>query len=128
MFSKKWLLAIAPLLVSGCAGIDHAGPEVALPPAAQRVVANAVANQMKDPNSTEFRNWHAFESDNGLIVCGEVNAKNSFGGYVGFVHFVAHASQDGRLLTPPAVASAGGGGPDALTDSVWRAYYPGCYR
>lgn len=120
-------LALATLLLAGCAGVDKVGPEVALPPAAQHTVAQAVADQMKDPNSAEFRNWHAFESQNGLLVCGEINAKNSFGGYVGFTHFVAHASPDGRLLSPAALASVSGGGPDPMIEGIWRQYYPGCY-
>jgi hypothetical protein len=121
------LAATLALGTVGCAGVDRVGPEVPLPPAAQHVVAQAAANQMKDPNSAEFRNWHAFESQNGLIVCGEINAKNGFGGYVGFTHFVGHASPDGRLLMPVALSSASGGGSDPLIDSIWRQYYPGCY-
>ena len=124
---KKSVCALATLLLAGCAGVDQVGPEVALPGPVQQTVAQAVANQVKDPNSAEFRNWHAFESQKGLLICGEVNAKNSFGGYVGFVHFVAHASLDGQLLTPAALASAPSGGPDAMIDAIWRRYYPGCY-
>lgn len=57
----------------------------------------AVANQLKDPGSAEFRNeipCHTGYSNNvpllgrsaqfGYIQDGEVNGKNSFGGYVGF--------------------------------------------
>jgi hypothetical protein len=127
MLPSKKTVVLAVLLLGACAGVDKVGPEVPLPQAAQRAVAQSVASQMKDPNSAEFRNWHAFESQNGLLVCGEINAKNGFGGYVGFTHFVAHASSDGRILTPAASASAPGGGPDALIDSVWRQYYPICY-
>ncbi len=43
---------------------------------------------MKDPDSAKFRNWAAYEVSNGdRIVCGEVNAKNSYGAYVGFDPF-----------------------------------------
>ncbi|MEI9930578.1 MAG: hypothetical protein WDM89_08515 [Rhizomicrobium sp.] len=123
--SNKWF-ALSALLLVGCAGVDKVGPEVPLPEVAQKSVAQSVASQMKDPNSVEFQNWHAFENQNGLVVCGEINAKNSFGGYVGFVHFVAHASRDGHLLTPSAVASAPNGDPDAVIDAIWKQYYPGC--
>ena len=41
---------------------------------------------LKDPNSAEFRN--VFITSVGHI-CGEVNAKNSFGAYTGFKRFFA---------------------------------------
>ena len=127
MLSKRYLSLMGVICLAACAGIDRVGSEVSLPATAQNIVAQAVRDQMKDPNSVEFRNWHAFESQNGLLICGEVNAKNSFGGYVGFTHFVAHASPDGRLLTSPATSSLSGGGPDAMIDGIWKQYYPGCY-
>jgi hypothetical protein len=127
MSCRKVLLLLSVLSVGGCAGVERFGPEVALPPAAQRSVANAVAYQMKDPGSAQFRNWHAFTSDKGLIVCGEVNARGGFGGYVGFTHFVAHAAPDGQMLTPAAIVPVSPSGPDSVTDAIWREYYPGCY-
>jgi hypothetical protein len=127
LLTKKHLILAATMFAAGCAGIDQVGPEVPVPPAAQRVVGRAAADQMKDPVSAQFRNWHAFTSQNGLLICGEINAKNSFGGFVGFTHFVAHASPDGRLLTPTAIAAKPGGGPDIMIDQIWRQYYPGCY-
>ena len=36
---------------------------------------------MKDPESARFRNQNGF--------CGEVNSKNSFGGYGGFQRYIA---------------------------------------
>ena len=45
---------------------------------------SAVSNQLKDPSSAQFRNL--VEVSPG-VVCGEVNAKNSFGGYAGFKRF-----------------------------------------
>jgi hypothetical protein len=122
-FTKPTLICAAFLLVAGCAGVDQVGPEVPAPAAAVQVVESAAANQMKDPDSAHFRNVHAFQSQKGLIICGEINAKNAFGGYVGYSHFVGHASADGRLLTPAAVLQPG----DTITDAIWKSYYPGCY-
>jgi murein DD-endopeptidase MepM/ murein hydrolase activator NlpD len=48
-----------------------------------------VANALKDPNSAQFRNVRLTRYLDGNVVCGEVNAKNSYGGYVGFSPFVA---------------------------------------
>jgi len=127
MLVRYLVVAAAACLLSGCAGVDHVGPEVPLLPAAQQGVARAVADQMKDPNSAQFRNWHAFQSNHGVLVCGEVNARNSFGGYVGFTHFLAHVTPDGKLLMPVAVTPMTPQGPDPMTDVMWRSYYPGCY-
>lgn len=43
-----------------------------------------VSKHLKDPASAEFRNL----SRNGPAICGELNAKNGFGGYVGFAAFI----------------------------------------
>lgn len=56
----------------------------------------AIKNQMKDPESTQFRNVRQTVNSLGSqYICGEVNSKNSYGGYVGFKYF---AYSDGRLV------------------------------
>jgi len=49
----------------------------------------AARTQMKDPGSTQFRNVRVVTHSDGKLVCGEINAKNSYGGYVGFSLFAA---------------------------------------
>lgn len=49
----------------------------------------SVRDALKDPSSAQFRNVTVRKSEAGRVVCGEVNAKNSYGGYVGFRQFVA---------------------------------------
>ena len=44
----------------------------------------AIQERLKDPGSAEFRNIVSSET----VACGEVNAKNAFGGYVGFTRFL----------------------------------------
>lgn len=48
-----------------------------------------VKEQMKDPSSVQFRNVHGYKKggNDAVLICGEVNAKNSFGGYTGFHYF-----------------------------------------
>lgn len=48
-----------------------------------------VASSLKDQDSAKFRNVVIRPYGYGRVVCGEVNAKNSYGGYVGFTRFVA---------------------------------------
>lgn len=60
---------------------------------------DAVAYQLFDPDSATFRNVHARSTD----VCGEVNAKNRYGGYVGYRTFwvllpPVFADEDRKLL------------------------------
>lgn len=54
---------------------------------------SAVQSKLKDPSSAQFRNvfFNKYVTPNGPVpmVCGEVNSKNSFGGYRGFQRFVA---------------------------------------
>lgn len=46
-----------------------------------------IADTFKDPTTVQFRNLKI--TADGQVVCGEVNAKNSYGGYNGFKAFYA---------------------------------------
>jgi hypothetical protein len=53
----------------------------------------AILRRLKDPESARFRDIHvrvekAAAGNLVTVVCGQVNAKNSFGGYVGFRPFL----------------------------------------
>lgn len=50
---------------------------------------NALADKMRDPGSVQWRNVRVVDYDGGHLVCGEYNAKNAFGGYVGYRVFAA---------------------------------------
>jgi len=50
----------------------------------------AVRNKLKDANSATFRNVYFHRgADNIPMTCGEVNSKNSFGGFTGYQSFVS---------------------------------------
>lgn len=57
-----------------------------------------VRSALKDGDSAKFRG--VFFSDEGSVptACGEVNAKNSFGGYGGFQRFLSAGSRELTLL------------------------------
>lgn len=57
-----------------------------IPQAAVDAVQEEVASQLLDPSSAKFRNIYLMESG---MICGEVNAKNPYGGYAGFTPFIA---------------------------------------
>lgn len=58
---------------------------------------NFIAYSLKDPVSAMFRNIKLFQVKHiggiDTFICGEVNAKNSFGGYVGFKTFITYNSR-----------------------------------
>jgi hypothetical protein len=50
---------------------------------------DAIRTQLKDPESATFRNVHFYSGGGTPVVCGEINARNGFGGYTGFERFVS---------------------------------------
>ena len=48
----------------------------------------AVVSVLKDPGSAQFQNVFITTPRQGMAVCGEINAKNSYGGYTGFQYFI----------------------------------------
>lgn len=58
-----------------------------------------VAAQMLDPESARFRNAALYsDADGFLSLCGDVNAKNRLGGYVGFRPFVYHVDSASLVI------------------------------
>ena len=55
-----------------------------------------VAAQMRDPESATFQNLSVKIAD--FAYCGEVNAKNLLGGYVGYQRFTASKGVSGDWL------------------------------
>lgn len=51
----------------------------------------AVKSTLKDHDSAEFKDVYAnYTETHGVVACGQVNAKNSFGAYTGFKAFVSN--------------------------------------
>lgn len=51
------------------------------------------AKDLRDPDSARFRNLGVYRwttGKGGIAVCGDINGKNSFGGYVGYRGFVVY--------------------------------------
>lgn len=58
----------------------------------------AVESKLKDPGSAEFRNVRFSDRGGVPMSCGEVNSKNSFGGYIGFQKYVSGGSAETTFL------------------------------
>lgn len=66
----------------------------------QAAIEAAARSEMKDPDSSKFRNIMAFKlKDGGIAGCGEINGKNSYGGYAGFTPFRAVVVQNKNKYT-----------------------------
>lgn len=50
---------------------------------------NNVKATLKDPSSAEFKDLLVYKTTGIPVVCGVVNAKNSFGGYTGWTAFIS---------------------------------------
>lgn len=72
MVCRGMTLALLAIALAGCGDSDI-----------DRARA-AVSEKLSDPSSAQFRNERSKE---GGWVCGEVNAKNAFGGYIGFKRY-----------------------------------------
>lgn len=66
-------------------------------PARKAAAEHAVLRRLKDPGSASFSGMFVSWLSGGPVVCGRVNAKNSFGGYAGVTRFVA-AGNDTAFL------------------------------
>lgn len=62
-----------------------------LTPAEKAILAKGFAAGLKDPGSAQFQ-WakiqKALPADGGMNYCAQVNAKNSYGGYIGMTPFM----------------------------------------
>lgn len=77
-------LCVAFALMLGASTANASTPEQeAINQAKARVSYN-----MKDPDSAKFRNVRAAQRGKNIMVCGEINAKNSYGAYAGFKPFL----------------------------------------
>ena len=111
---RLFLAALPLLALAGCVNVNDTPVNTRPSPvsAADRgYVQAAVIDGMKDPGSAQLRNLVAYDLSDGQgrAICGEVNGKNAFGGYVGFQPFFLRV-KDGKLVSN----YAGSGDPNDL--------------
>lgn len=82
------LLLAAGTMLSGCASPGARVTEaIDLAPAQRAAIEDGIKARLKDPESARFGAIKAGRAPDGVTVCGQVNAKNSFGGYTGMETF-----------------------------------------
>lgn len=90
LLSLTILTASAPVMASEVRRHELSSEEVATAQA-------AVQQQLRDPDSAQFRNLVAADVGAGKVVlCGEINAKNGAGGLTGFQRF--YGNLGGKII------------------------------
>ncbi|WP_019933859.1 hypothetical protein [Oceanimonas smirnovii] len=92
---KNLMVGLSFLALTGCAAFEHEAiklsrEKVNVSQEDIEQARNAVLLSLKDPESAKFTNWYGTREpgeDSASAICGEVNARNSYGGYSGFTHF-----------------------------------------
>jgi hypothetical protein len=74
MRKTLWVVSIFLLLISGCTSDESKHKEI-------------VKTRLNDPDSALFRDVKQSRRDK-EVWCGELNAKNRMGGYVGYTRYV----------------------------------------
>ena len=106
--------ALTTLMLSACAEYSATSDDfspVVLTPEISETARDQVKYEMKDPGSAQFRNMRVYSFSGpggGYVVCGEVNGKNSMGGYAGFQPFrtsVGGKTSNVYINDLPAVAT-----------------------
>lgn len=101
------LYVLAALVLCGCSQADPAAKQYQIE--FQKHLA-AVKHQLKDGESARFDKLFLSKQDDGTALCGEVNAKNAFGAYVGFSRFL---QVGGSAMFEASLGEAG-------MDAAWR--------
>lgn len=108
MITKLAFVLLSVAVLSGCES-TNTKPVATKPVPAnsedQRIAIAAIASDLKDPGSMQTRNLKAYQTQDGeRLICGEYNARNSFGGYTGFSPFYIR-TRGGAIVTYSAYNS-----------------------
>lgn len=87
----RYIVLIVGLLLSASCG----SPESNEPNEAGMIVIarKAVEAKLRDPESAQYRNEHLGSFKGVPVICGEVNAKNGFGGMSGYERFISNGGE-----------------------------------
>lgn len=119
----RWLIFVAAMFLFIAGAALYWYVELRLIDAARK----AVANQLTDPESVQFRELKRYGSK---TVCGQFNGKNQMGGYVGFRRFTFKANSGAaevELEPGPIEGAKLDGAPKKLFEGFWSLCEMGRY-
>ena len=88
----------------------------------RELTENAIRSSMNEPASTQFRNVRQGPTPD--VVCGEVNARNGFGGYGAFRRFYARSTPS--PITPQMEIEPSPGSTDSSAEGFDANYHSNC--
>jgi hypothetical protein len=91
---RGWMMLAAALVATPAMAAQPAGKTADLIGRAKR----SVMATLKDAGSAQFRMVRKASDTDRSRVCGEVNAKNGYGGYAGFQKFVYFPDTDESII------------------------------
>ena len=108
MKAKIFALIACANLIQGCSSTNTQPPLMSSPYILSKqqieAVKSSVLSSLKDPDSAKFSSsFNSTRSANKTYVCGYVNARNSFGGYVGDKPFYTESSDEKGGFQPAAI-------------------------
>lgn len=107
-------LTLLAAIATGAAAAPRA-PDPLMDGILIHMAEGTAADMTRDPETVEFRNVVLKRYDpttTALTVCGEMNAKNAFGAYVGYGPFIVSIKPN-RILLPDSLK---------LDGSLWGTY------
>jgi hypothetical protein len=111
-FIRPLAAAIAVAISAGCQSSRPADPLAGVAPgspyklSSEQIakIKSVISEGLKDPESAKFPDpFVATKEGNNITVCGYVNAKNSYGGYVGKKPFYVLGFASSGLFVPMSV-------------------------
>lgn len=102
--SKQFTIGLTAILSAAAAA---ATTRVEVPADVAEAYKARLASTMKDPGSVQFQNVRFLdisEGKNPPVMCAEVNAKNSFGGYIGFEPYAVLGDAEKTVMVPSFAA------------------------
>lgn len=93
----RWAWLSLALMVGSCSFIPGTDAHT------EKAARSILSDTLFDADSAKFRNLREVEdSKDGLVICGEVNAKNRMGAYIGFRRFVGVPKDRFSAVDPQA--------------------------
>lgn len=93
---------------------------------------DVLSDTLYDATSAQFRDLWTINDGKSKMICGNVNAKNQFGGYIGFRHFVVSYEQRFGVIDPIIGEAEMGDSKEAMEERAvsdgFKAIWPECEK